>query len=85
MKDNLYQQRKKLIDEQNFLIKSNSENKKGGFAALSKYGLELREKNNLKNSLFDKVKKLENERNTIESQLKALRDQNASLLKPQEL
>jgi len=41
-KDALYQQRQKLIDEQRFLIKSNSENKKTGFNALSKYGLELR-------------------------------------------
>jgi hypothetical protein len=85
LKDNLYQQKKKLIDEQNFLIKSNSENRKGGFAALSKYGLELKEKTNLKKSLFDKVNKLEDERNIIESQLKTLRDQNSVLLKPKEL
>ena len=66
----MFQQKGKLIDEQRFLIKSNSENKKSGFTALSKYGLELREKLNLKKILFDKIHKLEEQQEHIDKQLK---------------
>ena len=68
-----------MIDEQRFLIKSNSENKKSGFNALSKYGVELREKNDLKKSLFDKINGLEEKRKHIESQLNILKAHNMNL------
>jgi regulator of replication initiation timing len=78
-KDSLYQQKGKLLDEQRFLIKSNSENKKSGFTALSKYGLELKEKLNLKKILFDKIHKLEEQQAQIEKKLKDLKDVNGNL------
>jgi len=39
-------------------MKSNSDNKKSGYNALSKYAGELKEKNNLKNVIDAKMKKL---------------------------
>jgi hypothetical protein len=48
------------------LIKSSGENKKSGFNALSKYGLELKEKYGLKKSLFEKINTLEEKKKDIE-------------------
>ncbi len=67
------------------MIKSNTETKKGGFNALSKYGGELKEKNNLKNIIDGKIKKLEEQRNQVDEQIKNLKDINGNFFKPKGL
>ena len=55
------------------MIKSNTEAKKGGFNAISKYGGELKEKNNLKNIIDSKIKKLEEQKNQVDELIKNLK------------
>ena len=67
------------------MIKSSGENKKSGFNALSKYGLELKEKYGLKKSLFEKINTLEEKRKDIEGQINTLKSQNGDLKAPKDL
>ena len=73
------------MEEKEYLIKSSGENKKSGFNALSKYGVELREKYGLKKSLFEKINNLEDKRKSIEEKLNVLKTQNGDLRSPKDL
>ena len=67
------------------MIKSSGENKKSGFNALSKYGLELKEKYGLKKSLFEKINTLEEKKKDIEGQINTMKIQNDDLKAPKDL
>ena len=81
----MYQKRQDLIHEKNNLLKNTSENRKNGFVVRSQFSAVLKDKNNIKASIDNDIKILEEKRDIVDKDLNSIKVKINMLERPKDL